>query len=269
VIVDFHSHTNASDGSLDADALLALMRKRGVTLLSITDHDTLRAYDDPAVRDFTAAPLITGIEINTTWRGGDVHVLGYGFALGPSRLADALERNRGHRRERMEEMVRRLCAAGYPITVEAVLAESGGGHALGRPHVAKALIKAGLIPDIDTAFRKLLAPGGAGYLPSLHITPLEAIALIRESGGVPVLAHPGRLTDEAIVDDLVEAGLAGIEVFYPSHAPAQVAHFRARAAHYGLVMTAGSDFHDPRYNPRGVGMDVDEDDLRPFLDLVA
>jgi predicted metal-dependent phosphoesterase TrpH len=269
LIVDFHSHTSASDGTLAPDELLALMRKRNVSLLSITDHDTLRAYDDPSVQEYDGAQIVPGIEINTTWQGNDVHILGYGFALGLSRLADALERNRAHRRDRMEQMIRQLNAAGYPITLEAVLAEAGGGHALGRPHVAKALIRAGMIPDIDTAFRKLLARGGAGYVPSHHITPQEAIDLIAADGGVPVLAHPGRLKDEALVDDLAEAGLVGIEVFYPTHEPGQVAMFRAKAVRYGLVMTAGSDFHDPRYNTRGVGMDVDEEDLRPFLDLVA
>jgi predicted metal-dependent phosphoesterase TrpH len=269
LIVDFHSHTSASDGTLPPAELLALMRKRNVSIFSITDHDTLRAYDDASVMAYAGATIVPGIEINTTWEGNDVHILGYGFALGPSRLADTIERNRAHRRERMTQMIRQLNAAGYPITLEAVLEEAAGASALGRPHVAKALIRAGMIPDIDTAFRKLLASGGPGYVPSHHITPREAIALIAESGGVPVLAHPGRLKDEALIDGLAESGLVGIEVFYPTHAPGQVAVFRAKAARYGLVMTAGSDFHDPRYNTRGVGMDVEEDDLRPFLDLVA
>jgi predicted metal-dependent phosphoesterase TrpH len=269
LIVDFHSHTSASDGTLPPAELLALMRKRNVSIFSITDHDTLRAYDDASVMAYAGATIVPGIEINTTWEGNDVHILGYGFALGPSRLADTIERNRAHRRERMTQMIRQLNAAGYPITLEAVLEEAAGASALGRPHVAKALIRAGMIPDIDTAFRKLLASGGPGYVPSHHITPREAIALIAESGGVPVLAHPGRLKDEALIDGLAESGLVGIEVFYPTHAPGQVAVFRAKAARYGLVMTAGSDFHDPRYNTRGVGMDVEDDDLRPFLDLVA
>ena len=93
--------------------------------------------------------------------------------------------------------------------------------------------------------------------------------MIRRSGGVPVLAHPGRLKDEAIIDDLAAAGLVGLEVFYGAHSPGQTAHYRAAAMRLGLVMTAGSDFHDERWNLRGVGMDVDEDDLRPFLELVA
>ncbi len=264
--VDFHSHTLESDGTLAPFELVAKMRARGVSWFSITDHDTTRAYDA------LAAPgqhVIPGIEINTTWQGSDVHILGYGIPTGPSPLADVVERNRAHRRTRIDVMVGGLNRAGYPVTVEQVLAESNGGHALGRPHVAKALVRHGMIRDVQTAFTELLSHGKAGYAPSRHITPLEAIELVRAGGGVPVLAHPGRLKDQAILDDLAGQGLAGIEVFYGTHTTQQTAYYREKAARYGLVMTAGSDFHDERWNARGVGMDVDEADIRPFLDRVA
>jgi predicted metal-dependent phosphoesterase TrpH len=266
LVVDFHSHTNASDGALEPAQLVAAMRKRGVGIFSITDHDTLRAYENLDVSD---ARLIPGIEINTTWRGNEVHVLGYGLPLGPSPLVATLEKNRAARVERMGRMVRQLNGTGYPITEQSVLVEAGNGHAIGRPHVAKALVRAGLVSDVDTAFRTLLGAGGPGYVPSLHITPAQAVDVIRRSGGVPVLAHPGRLKDESIIDDLSEQGLVGLEVFYSTHSPGQISHYRNLAGRLGLVMTAGSDFHDPRWNVRGVGMDVDEDDLRPFLELVA
>ena len=264
--VDFHSHTLESDGTLSPAELVAKMRARGVSWFSITDHDTTRAYD--AV-DAPGQHVIPGIEINTTWDGSDVHILGYRIPTGASPLADVVERNRNHRRDRIDVMVGGLNRAGYPVSVEQVLAESGGGHALGRPHVAKALVRNGMIRDVQTAFDQLLSHGKPGYAPSLHITPLEAIEVVRASGGVAVLAHPGRLKDETILDDLAEQGLAGLEVFYGTHTTQQVAHYRAKAKRYGLVMTAGSDFHDERWNVRGVGMDVDEADIRPFLDLVA
>jgi len=265
MIVDFHSHTNASDGSFAPAELVEAMRKRGVGTFSITDHDTLRAYDGLEV---AGARVIPGIEINTSWRGNDVHVLGFGLPLGDSPLTRTLETNRSARRDRMSEMVRKLNAAGYAITIADVLAESDGGDAIGRPHVAKALVRGGYFPDVAATFKDVLNVGGAGYVPSDHITPREAIDVIVRSGGIPVLAHPGRLKDESIIDDLAESGLVGLEVFYNTHTPSQTAHYRAKAAQYGLVMTAGSDFHDPRWNVRGVGMDVEEDDIRPFLDLV-
>jgi 3',5'-nucleoside bisphosphate phosphatase len=264
--VDFHSHTSESDGALAPQALVEKMRARGVSWFSITDHDTTRAYD---AIETAGARVVPGIEINTTWDGSDVHILGYRIPTGPSPLGDALERNRAHRRGRIDRMVSQLNAAGYPITVADVLEQSGGGHALGRPHVAKALIGRGMVRDVNAAFRDLLSWGKPGYAPSHHINPLEAIEVIRASGGVPVVAHPGRLTEDTILDALCEQGLAGIEVFYPTHTPQQRAYFRAKAAHYGLVMTAGSDFHDAKHNAAGVGVEVDPADIQPFLDLVA
>jgi predicted metal-dependent phosphoesterase TrpH len=264
--IDFHSHTRESDGALSPPELVAMMRARGVGIFSITDHDTMRAYGQ---FDADFATVVPGIEINTTWEDNEVHVLGYAVPLGEETpLARVLAENRDFRRTRIDRMVANLNAAGYPIAVADVVAESDGGDAMGRPHVAKALIRAGLVRDIESAFRDLLTRGKPGYLPSNYITPAQAIDVIRDSGGVPVLAHPGRLKDESIVDELIEHGLAGLEVFYPSHSPAQTAHFRAKAARHGLVMTAGSDFHDIRWHTRGVGMDVEEADIRPFLDLV-
>jgi predicted metal-dependent phosphoesterase TrpH len=169
----------------------------------------------------------------------------------------------------MRRMVAQLRSAGYDIDETNVLAQSGDGHAIGRPHVARALVQAGLVRDVETAFRTVLGSAGVGYVPSLHISPHEAIEVIRASGGVPVLAHPGRLKDQSLIDDLATLGLVGLEVFYATHSPGQIAHYRATAARLGLVMTAGSDFHDARWNARGVGMDVDEDDVKPFLELVA
>ncbi len=267
MIVDFHSHTTESDGSLEPPELLALMRARGVRVFSITDHDTTRAYTDLAV-DF--ATVVPGIEINTTWQDNEVHVLGYNVPpAGDSPVGRVVAENRDFRRSRMERMIASVNAAGYPIDAAAVAAESEHSDALGRPHIARALVRAGYMKDIDTAFRELLVRGKPGYEPSNYITPSRAIEVILASGGVPVLAHPGRLKDLALIDDLAAAGLAGLEVFYPTHDASQRSHFRAIAKQHDLVMTAGSDFHDPRINARGVGMDVDEADIRPFLDRIG
>jgi predicted metal-dependent phosphoesterase TrpH len=254
MIVDFHSHTRESDGALPPEELVDLMRKRGVRVFSITDHDTMRAYG----------------QFNTTWNDNEVHVLGYGLPLGDDTpLAQVLADNREFRRTRIDRMVAALNEAGYPLTVAEVVAESDGGDALGRPHVAKALIRKGLARDVESCFRELLVRGKPGYMPSNYITPAKAIEVIGASGGVPVLAHPGRLKDDSIIEELAAAGLAGLEVFYPTHNASQTAIFRERAARNGLVMTAGSDFHDARHNTRGVGMDVEEADIAPFLALVS
>jgi hypothetical protein len=243
------------------------MQERGVRIFSITDHDTLRAYgrfEPPA-----GVRVVTGIEINASHNDGEVHILGYRVPLGASPLTEVLERNRHARRKRVNRIVAQLRDAGHDITMEDVHAEAREGASLGRPHVGKALIRLGIARDIETAFRGFLRRGSPGFVPSTHITPHQAIAAIRESGGVPVLAHPGRLKDYDVIGELVEHGLQGLEVFYPTHEPMQVQYFRDQAKRYGLVMTAGSDFHDIRYHTRGVGADVADEDIRPFLKIVA
>jgi predicted metal-dependent phosphoesterase TrpH len=269
VLVDFHCHTLESDGTLAPLELAAAMRKRGVEIFSVTDHDTVGAYEKLA-HAAGNAEIVVGVELNTTYRGNEVHVLGYGFPIDSASIAEAIAKNRVQRHIRAERMVAQLESAGYDLSFEDVRAEAGSDEsALGRPHVARALIRKGYARDLDTAFRELLTPGKAGYVPQTYLRPHDAVALVARAGGVAVLAHPGRLKDESVVEELVDAGLAGIETFYPTHDANMTAHYRELAARYGLVMTAGSDFHDARYNARGVGMEVARDDITPFLDLVT
>lgn len=267
MIVDFHSHTYESDGSLSPQALADFMGERGVEIFSISDHDALSAYG--AFTPPTGARVVTGVEINTTYRGNEVHLLGYNVPLGSGPLHELIERNVVARRARIERMVLQLQRAGYGITLDQVLSEGGNARALGRPHVAKALIRTGVAPDVDWAFRHLLRTGKPGFVPSLHVTPQEAIETIRSVGGTAVLAHPGRLKDRSIIEELVRASLDGLEVFYPLHDAQDVAIFRETAQRHGLVMTAGSDFHDIRYHTSGVGMDVAPEDIHPFLERVT
>src|ERR1700693_485943 len=273
MLIDFHSHTLASDGTYRPDELVAAMKLRGVEIFSVTDHDTLAAYDvlwPDGVADSSLAPTrtIAGVEINTTYRGDEVHILGYGFALGPSALDTLIEKNRRSRDERARRMIGQLSRVAHDVTYEMVRAEAGADAPLGRPHVAKALVRCGTAASIESAFRDFLSPGRPAYVPSHHVRPHEAIEAIARAGGVAVLAHPGRIKHLDVIDELVEAGIVGLEVFYPTHTDAQIARFRELAARYGLVMTGGSDFHDPRWNVRGGGMEVDPEDLQPFLDLV-
>jgi predicted metal-dependent phosphoesterase TrpH len=266
MIVDFHAHTRESDGSLEPQALVDLMTERGVEVFAITDHDSLGAFGR-----FEAPPgarVVTGVEINTTWRENEVHVLGYRLRLGDEVFDALIADNRNSRLERTKKMVHNLRVAGYGITLEDVQREADEGAALGRPHVGKALIRAGHFEDINAAFRGALSRGRPGYMPQTYITPAAAIQAIHHAGGVAVLAHPGRLKDEAIIDELVGVGLDGLEVFYPRHDAEDVERYRAVAAKHGLVMTAGSDFHDIRYNTGGVGMEVAEVDIAPFLERV-
>ncbi|MGB7014665.1 MAG: hypothetical protein WBD69_01785, partial [Candidatus Cybelea sp.] len=188
---------------------------------------------------------------------------------GPSPINELLEYNQDQRRIRAETMVDQLRKAGYGITLDDVLAESGDALSIGRPHVAKALVRLGIVGSVDEAFKKALGTGRPGYVPQLYTTPEHAIEKIAEAGGIPVLAHPGRLKDRVLIDELAPRGLRGLEVFYPLHDAADTAEFRETARRYNLVMTAGMDFHDIRYHTKGVGMEVPAEDLEPFFDLVA
>jgi predicted metal-dependent phosphoesterase TrpH len=264
LIVDFHSHTYKSDGTLSPQALADFMGERKVEVFSISDHDTIAAYGD-----FTPPPgarVVTGVEINTAWRDNEVHVLGYRIRLDDPDFNALLAQNRASRRVRMEKMIEQLRAAGYSITMDDVEREAENGEALGRPHVGKALVRSGEFETIDAAFRALLYRGRAGYVPSSHISPEGAIAAIHAAGGIAILAHPGRMKDQALVEEAIALGIDGLEAFYPRHDAEETAHFRQLAADNGLLVTAGADFHDIRYHAHGVGMTVDERDIAPFLE---
>jgi predicted metal-dependent phosphoesterase TrpH len=268
MIVDFHSHTLKSDGTATPAQLCELMKQRGVEFFAVTDHDTLAAYDD-IPREGDGPKMIVGIEINTTYKGNDVHILGYGLQTTPSPLTEALVHHRKARFDRLEGMITKLRAFGVDITLDHVHDESQGVSALGRPHVAKALVARKYADSVDDAFNKYLRRGCAAYLETAHVSPFDAIRLIQESGGVPVLAHPGRLKDVALVDEIATAGIEGIEVFYGTHTPEQIELFRQAAERYNLVMSAGADYHDLSWTPWGVGMDVHERDITPFLKLIG
>lgn len=267
MIVDFHTHTLHSDGTQTPQELLARLDARGVQRFAITDHDALDAYASLDMERLRGR-VVVGVEINTTYRHNEVHVLGYNFPLDSPVLCPVLARNAVERDGRVQAMAEKLTAAGYEVTIDDIRAEGLPGCPLGRPHVARALVRRGYVDSIDGAFRALLRRGGPGYVPSTYMHPYEAVRLVRESGGIAVLAHPGRLEDFGIIEELVAAGLQGLEVFYPGHDANQRAHFRTLAVRHGLVMTGGSDFHDPGYNQDGVGMEVDARDLEAFFALI-
>ncbi len=194
-MIDLHTHSTASDGSLAPAALLDRAAARGVTGLALTDHDTLAGLAEARGRaEAHGIAFLAGIELSTGWRGLDeVHLLGYGVdGAGSGGLAAACGGLRAGRARRAERMVGRLQAAGVGLRLEAVLAEAAGG-AVGRPHVARALLAGGWASDMAEAFRRWLVPGTPGYVAQERLETVEGMRLIRAAGGVAVLAHPGTL----------------------------------------------------------------------------
>lgn len=242
---DLHSHTTASDGSLTPAELVAEALRVGLCAVGVCDHDSVDGVAPAcSAAAGTSLAVVPGVEINTTYDSLEVHVLGYYVQIEDPDLADLLGRLRAERQNRARRMVQRLEQAGYPVRLERVLELSGGG-AVGRPHVARALVEAGYATSEGEAFANFLVPGRPGYVERYKLTPREAVQAILAAGGVPVLAHPGLVGREELIPDLAEAGLVGLEVYHTDHSPEQSRHYLAVAQRHGLLVTGGSDYHGP------------------------
>jgi predicted metal-dependent phosphoesterase TrpH len=246
--IDLHLHSTASDGQYTPAEVVALALQRGLDAIALTDHDTTAGLAEAlAAAENTGLRVLTGVELGT-WHGdiNEVHLLGYCFIPDDADFQERLRWMRDERRVRAEKMVARLAELGAPITLARVL-EIAGEAAVGRPHVAQALLEAGHVASCEEAFARYLADGGPAYIPRLRLSLPEAIAQIHAVGGAAVLAHPFHLPDaEALLPALLDAGLDGLEAFYPDHDAAFTARMVALAHHHDLIVTGGSDFHRPQ-----------------------
>jgi predicted metal-dependent phosphoesterase TrpH len=241
--IDLHTHTTASDGLMDPPTLVGEARDRGVGLLAVADHDTTAAVDAAigAGRD-AGVEVWPAVELSCDVEAGEVHVLGYFIEHRLPWLQDLLRRLRDGRERRAERMVEKLSALGAPVPFARVQALADGG-AIGRPHVARALLEAGHVRTVSEAFERFIGRTGPAYVERLKVLPVQAVELIRAAGGLAVLAHPGWGHQDGLIPSLVDAGLDGIEVYYPDHTPDQVRQYNGLAERYGLLVTGGTDFH--------------------------
>ncbi|HWH14080.1 MAG TPA: PHP domain-containing protein [Miltoncostaeaceae bacterium] len=252
-MIDLHTHSTASDGVLAPADLVARAAGRGVTVLALTDHDTLEGI--PAARaaaEAAGVQLVPGVELSVTAPQGSMHLLGYLPADAPEPLASRLRAFREGRRGRVARMVERLEALGAPVDLDDVLQRAAGS--VGRPHVADALVDAGHVASRAEAFERYLGDRGPAYVAYDRLAPEEAVRLVRASGGVPVLAHPASLRMgerhlRSFVQRLGAAGLAGIEVHRPDHDVVQRREYGRLARTLGLLPAGGSDFHRPGDGP--------------------
>ena len=245
--VDLHSHTTASDGTLAPRELVRLAARHGVRVLAVTDHDSTGGLAEAMDEAKSLPPLeiVPGLEINCDLPGAEVHVLGYCRDWEAAWFQAFLGTQREERRQRVYRIAARLAELGMPIDPGEVFALVKEGSA-GRPHVAQAMVDRGYVKSVREAFDRYLSMNGPANVPRKRFTPIEAVRIIRRARGVPVLAHPGLANRDELIPELVEAGLLGIEAFYPEHSSGQITAYREMCSRLGLIATGGSDFHGLR-----------------------
>jgi predicted metal-dependent phosphoesterase TrpH len=243
--VDLHTHTTASDGLLTPTQLVEHAAAAGLRAIAVTDHDTTAGLAEAiAAGRERGIEVVPGVEISTSHAGLEVHLLGYFVEVGSADFERLLASRREDRDGRAREMVDRLREQGVRIEYEDVLREAGRG-AVGRPHVAAALVTKGWVRTKQEAFDRWLADGRSCAVPKPVFPLAEAIALLQGMGAVPVCAHPGLLKRRELLEEMPAMGLLGVEVYYPKHQPEQQRELLDFARARGLVATGGSDFHSP------------------------
>ncbi len=247
--VDLHSHSTASDGTETPAALVARALEIGLTTLALTDHDTqLGVADAAAAAAGTQLELIPGTELSLEYDVGGMHLVVLWLEPGSGPLQDRLGEMREGRERRNEAIARRLSDLGMPMTIEEIREEAGEG-TVGRPHIAAVMVRRGYVETIEEAFELWLTSGRPGYVSRPRLTPEDAILLARESGAVPVLAHPHTLAInraaemEDLLHRLVPAGLIGLEAIYAGYRRYERDGYCDLARRFGLVPSGGSDYH--------------------------
>ena len=254
VEVDLHLHTTYSDGRLTPTQLVHACAESGLKVISISDHDSTEGVPEAlqAARTFPQLTVIPGIELSTDVPGSETHVLGYFVNYQNAEFQRMLQRFREGRQERGQKMVEKLNDLGVEISWERVKELSGDG-AIGRPHIAQAMVEAGYVQYPRDAFDHYIGRNGPAYAERLKLTPVEAVGILVDNGALPVMAHPtysisksdrdNVATLKETLQDLKSAGLVGMEVYYGDYTPEQVRCLAALADEVGLVPCGGSDYH--------------------------
>jgi predicted metal-dependent phosphoesterase TrpH len=242
---DLHTHSIYSDGSLRPKELIEKAVKSNLKGIALTDHDTVAGLEEAIVEaekhNYTFLP---GIELTTDYGDSEAHILGYNFDYTSPKLHQKIDAILESRNERARLIIKKLNKARIPLSWEKVKAETKSRF-IGRAHIYRALQSSGIVPATAgrEEFGYYLGKNGLAYVPHQEIGTLEAINLIIETGGIPVLAHPGRMADEQIIVKLVKNGLQGIEAYYPTHTAKQTEAYLRLAEKYQLIVTGGSDYH--------------------------
>lgn len=266
---DLHTHSNRSDGTLAPADVITLAARRDLAGVALTDHDSFEGLDEAAG---TVAELgldfVPGIEFSAEYEGASLHILGYWVDPGDAAVNAELDRLTATRMRRGEMIVEKLRELGFDVSFDRVR-EIAGGHTIARPHVAQAMVEAGIVATEKEAFERYISDDGLAYVPKHALEPIEALRLIRSAGGACVLAHPGMWrgngsVPEELIERMAEGGMVGLEVWHPDHDDEMRATYASLAGRLGLVATSASDCHGERY---GYRLGTERTDEETFADL--
>jgi predicted metal-dependent phosphoesterase TrpH len=243
MFADLHLHTNFSDGTYSPEELVAQAAKNQLTAIALTDHDTVEGCERAAAAcKAVEIEFIAGTELTAEQDENEIHILGYFLDTQNQKLLSEIARFQSVRQNRIREMVTRLNGLNVPLKVEDVIALANC-QSPGRPHVARALVKAGFCGSLDEAFERFLKKHRPAWVPKARISSQTAIELIHQANGLAVMAHPGLNRTDEVIPDLVDAGLDGIECFHTKHSTAVSERYLEIADKYHLLVTGGSDCH--------------------------
>jgi 3',5'-nucleoside bisphosphate phosphatase len=265
--IDLHIHSTASDGSLSPAAVVAAARSGGLHVIALADHDTVGGVLAAQTAAVGSVHVIPALEVSTYHDGAEVHILGYFVDPLHPTLVKFGARAGTRREERMRDMLERLEGVGIRVAFTDVLAAAGPKpDSIGRPHLARALVQRGYVTTMSDAFDRYIGDDGPAFVPTRLITPADAIAMIHDTGGVAVWAHPRQEMLQEQLPVMVECGLDGLECYRPRVSPADADRIADAARAHGLVVTGGSDWHGDWHGPLG-GFAVERDDVAAFLEI--
>ena len=267
-MIDLHLHTTASDGRLAPRELVDLAAASGVRVMAVTDHDTTASVADvQACARERGIEAVPGIEITSILSGRDVHMLAYFMDIADVEFQRFLTAQRAARIARLEAIGSRLAELGVPVKLEAALALARlqSSISVGRPHVARAMVAAGHAKDTHDAFERWLGTNRPAFVPRIGPPPEQVVAIVHAAGGLVSMAHPGRTQVDDQIAPLHDAGLDAIEVYHSDHDAAMVEKYAALARQLGLLVTGGSDFHDPASALRPGAVTLPDDDWQRLL----
>lgn len=257
--IDLHAHTRFSDGTFAPAETVRLAVERGLEVLAVTDHDTTEGLDEAAdAAAGTGLEIVPATEFSTVFEGGSVHVLAYWIDVANGEFQQELARLKDDREWRAERIVEKLRAMGHAIEYSRVR-EIAEGAVVARPHIAQAMVEAGIVERYEDAFtEEFILDGGRAYVEKHALHPVDALALIHRAGGICVIAHPGMWSDadpvpDALIERMAEEGLDGIEADHPDHLPEVRERYRQMAGRLGIPFTGSSDCHGTRFDPVRLG----------------